>query len=538
MAAPAYDGPPDGRIATRVVESMIGSTAAPRLTAIALSAALAAFAWAWRTNAVGGSDSACYALMTRMFVEGRLQPVSELALDAPWPDGTRVAAPAGFLPSESRPGAAVPVCAPGYAAVVTPLWWVLGPTAVHAAPALAAGLIAWCAFLLGRRLHGSWTGVAAAALVASHPLVLFQAVQPMNDIATGALWLGVAVAMCAGRAALTGVLAGIGLLVRPNLALAGAAAIIGVAMLPPPNAGERGPALFIRRLVIAGAAAAPGVLAALAFNALLYGSPMRSGYGDLGVLFSAANVPHNLVSYGATWLRTSTPAVLLALVAPLIVAAPARRGATLCLALAAALSAVYFAYRPFDEWWYLRFLLPAVALSLVLAAVSVVGLLQRVSPRAAPVLGAIVVGVIAVHALTGPETREALRLRALEGRFRSTAQLVATQLGPTAVPITLWQSGGLRFWPGNEVVVWDALDPQWLDRAVAWLEAHGRAPVIVVEGSEEGAFRARFDGQAMGALDWPPRFDVDRRVRVFLPADRDRYQRGDAVTTQAIFSSR
>ncbi len=105
-------------------------------------------------------------------------------------------------------------------------------SAVHAGAAGGGRVCSsGCAFVLARRLASPAAGVAAAALAARTPIVLFQAVQPMNDIATGALWLAVAVAMCARRPALTGALVGVALLVRPNLAIAGAAAVAGTAWL-------------------------------------------------------------------------------------------------------------------------------------------------------------------------------------------------------------------------------------------------------------------------------------------------------------------
>jgi hypothetical protein len=116
--------------------------------------------------------------------------------------------------------------------------------------------------------------------------------------------------------------------------------------------------------------------------------------------------------------------------------------------------------------------------------------------------------------------------------------VVATRLDAAAVPITIWQSGGLRFWPGREVMVWDALDPAWLDEAVSWLQIHGRQPAIVVERWEEAGFRTRFAGQRFGGLDWPPRYDVDRRVRIFLPEDRERYLAGEPVSTETIIAGR
>jgi hypothetical protein len=517
---------------------MTPKTWAPGAAAL-ISLALGAVAWSWRTGAVGGSDSACYALMAQVFADGAWQPMSVLASEAPWPDASRVAAPAGFLPSALHPAAAVPVCAPGYSLLVAPLVRAFGPGAVHAVPPVAAAGLVWCAFLLARRLSASAIGgVAAALLVATTPIVLFQAVQPMNDITTGALWAAVALAMCAGRPAVTGTLVGVALLVRPNLAVAGALAMAMAAWLraAPPSAGW--PGRLLRALAMSGATAVPGVLAALMLNRALYGSPFQSGYGNLGVLFAAGHVPVNVMRYGATWLATGTPVVLLSLVAWWW-APPARRLEVAGVAaLGVALSLVYLAYRPFDEWWYLRFLLPAVALAAVLTAVTLARIAERWWPRHAAVVALSVAAAVATYGARSPHMREALGLRVLEARFPDTADVVASRLDPGAVPITIWQSGGLRFWPGREVVVWDALDPRWLDEAVSWMQIHGRQPAIVVERWEEEGFRTRFAGQAFGGLDWPPRYDVDRRVRIFLPEDRERYLAGAPVPTETIFGAR
>ena len=512
----------------------LGATVA----AAVLSVAAGVAAWAWRTGAVGGSDSACYALMAQMFADGAWQPMSVLATEAPWPDASRVAAPAGFLPSAIRVGAAVPVCAPGYSLLVAPLVAAFGPGAVHAVPPVAAASLVWCAFLLARRLASPLAGLAAATLVATTPIVLFQAVQPMNDIATGALWAAVALAMCAARPAATGLLVGVAVLVRPNLAIGGATALATTAWLYAGVSRAGWPRRALRALVLSGLAAGPGVLAALALNRALYGSPFQSGYGDLGVLFAAEHVPVNLLRYGRTWLVTGTPVVVLSLVAWRWVARERRTEAVGVTLLAVALSLVYLAYRPFDEWWYLRFMLPSVSLAAVLAAAALARIAEHRWPRRAALVTALVVAAVAAYAVRLPHTREARGLRVLESRFPDTAEVVATRLDAGAVPITIWQSGGLRFWPGREVVVWDALDPQWLDTAVSWLQIHGRQPVIVVERWEEEGFRTRFAGQIYGGLDWPPRYDVDRRVRIFVPEDRERYLAGEPVATETIFGDR
>ena len=510
----------------------------PVVAALLVSLALGATAWRWRTAAVGGSDSACYALMTRAYVEGRRQPESPLALEAPWPEATRVAAPGGFLPSATRPGAAVPVCTPGYSLLVSPLAALFGLDAIHLVPPAAAALLAWLTFVVTRRLAPAWAGVGAALLVATSPVVLFMAVQPMNDITTGAIWTAVVAAILAGRPIGTGVLIGLGLLVRPNLAPAAVVAVLGLGALAAHGAAAGRLRRVVQAMTRASLAAAPGVLAVLVLNGTLYGSPLQSGYGSLDVLFAWVHVSENLRRYGGTWLATSTPVVLLACAAPFVVAPAARRGAWLVVAMAAGLSVVYLAYRPFPEWWYLRFLLPAVVLGHALTASALAGLAARLGGRTAPVVAAMVVAAMAVTSARRPEMAEAFGLTRLEARFPLTSRVVADRLPAGVVLVTSWDSGAVRFQPGREVVMWDALDPAWLDRAIEWLRARGRGPVIVLESWEAEAFRARFAGAVHGGLDWPPRFDLDRHVQIYLPADRARYLAGEAIITERIFAVR
>ena len=103
------------------------------------------------------------------------------------------------------------------------------------------------------------------------------------------------------------------------------------------------------------------------------------------------------------------------------------------------------------------------------------------------------------------------------------------------MPSTVWDSGSIRFHADREAVLWDSLDPAWLDRSIAWLTEQGYTPVVVVERWEEPLFRERFASQLYGGLDWPPRFDVDSRVRVLVPSDRARYLAGEAIVTEAVW---
>ena len=150
--------------------------------------ALAAFGVVRGTWAVGGSDSSCYALMAKAFADGELQPPSALA-DAPWPDASLTLAPGGFIPSPVRADAASPICAPGMSVVMAPLAAVFGQDAIFWLTPLAAFVLVMSAFAIARQLAGGMAGATAAILTATSPIVLYQTVQPMNDILTAALWL-------------------------------------------------------------------------------------------------------------------------------------------------------------------------------------------------------------------------------------------------------------------------------------------------------------------------------------------------------------
>jgi hypothetical protein len=353
-------------------------------------------------------------------------------------------------------------------------------------------------------------------LVATSPIVLFQAVQPMNDIATAALWMAVLAAASLQdrkRWWVMGALTGLAILVRPNLAPLGLLAAVLA-----PNAQFA-------------FAAAPGVVIAAALNWVLYGHPARLGYGTAQDLFGFENVTANAAHYGRAWLETQTPFALLALAAPFVVT----RDRTLIwigLAMAAATVAIYLFYQPFPEWWYLRFLLPAVVITTTVAAVVAVALLRR--PWAVVAAGA----ALAVFGIQAAIDRQAFALQRLESRFRATGHYVHEKLAPDAIFFSVFDSGSIRFHGEREAVLWDSLDPAWLDPAIEWSRAHQREPFIVVERFEEAAFRARFGAvSAIGALDWPPRAEIHRQVRIYAPADRTLYLQGKPVPTDYVFET-
>jgi hypothetical protein len=99
--------------------------------------------------------------------------------------------------------------------------------------------------------------------------------------------------------------------------------------------------------------------------------------------------------------------------------------------------------------------------------------------------------------------------------------------------ITSWQSGSVRFYSGRKTLVWDQLDPAWLDGAIAFVRARGFEPFLLFERWEEPVFRRRFAAQsAIGLLDWRPAAEVAAQVRVYRPDDRERYLRGAQPPTE------
>ncbi|HET9703624.1 MAG TPA: glycosyltransferase family 39 protein [Vicinamibacterales bacterium] len=501
--------------------------------AILIAAGLAAFGIARGTWAVGGSDSSCYALTAQAFAAGEAQPFSAIGIDAPWPDASTTTAPGGFIPSPVRPGAASPICAPGFSLLMAPLAALFGQDAIFWLTPIAGAVLVLASFAIAHRLAGSTAGVTSALLVASSPIVLFQVVQPMNDVTTAALWMWVFALLVTdddpdrlGRSRLAGFLAGLAILVRPNLA---PLAIMAIALVLARDE-TRG-----RRNNSAGAlviGAIFGVAMMLSLNRALYGRVLGSGYGDVGSLFSLSHVVDNARNFWRALFATQHVVPALGLLAPVIFVGGRRTVAIVLLATAAMTTGIYLLYRPYPEWWYLRFLMPALVIMLVLASAVAVELASRARMRGVIPILAVLLAIVSTRAAGA---RDVFALQGLEGRYRDTAMVARERLPADAVFLTVWQSGSIRFHAGREIVMWDSLDPEWLDRAVAWLEQRGRRPYLLLERREEGEFRNRFRGHAsIGALDWPPRFVINRQVRIFDPSDRARYLAGETYSTENI----
>jgi hypothetical protein len=491
--------------------------------------------WRWGSFVAGGSDSYCYLHQATRWADAlvhasldRLQPVEPLALEAPWPRAEAAFAPVGHIASPTVPGAAVPVCASGLSILMAPLAAAGGREGVFLLMPAMAGLLVFATAIAGARFGGR-IGLASALLVAASPVVLYQAVQPMSDVTAAALWV-LATAMATGtrraHVIVAGAAAGLAIAVRPNLVPIGV--VIGLFLM------LRVERSWKQRFALAwpyAAGAAAGCLVVALIQVTFYGSPFSSGYGSLAALFSFEHVGPNLQRY-AVWLwHTQSLVVLLALAAPVLLPGHV---STLFLGMFAVNVALYAPYTVFDDWSFLRFLLPTIPLVLVLGVAAFDAVWRRLRlPAPALALG---VATLALSAYTVGEARgrQAFRLQQMEARFRTAGEWVGRELPANAIAIAGWHSGSVRFYGNRLTLMWDGIDPAWLDRALEFLRARGYQPYFVFESWEEPEFRRHFQGSSVAALDWPPAAEIASQVRVYDAAGRERYFRGEGDPTQYV----
>ena len=501
-----------------------------------LLVAVAAVSIRWGSFVAGGSDSYCYvhqaARWADVFVRplaGRLQIPEPLALEAPWPDAALTFAPVGHIPSPTVPGAIAPMCPAGLSMVMAPLVVAGGPRAAFAVIPLFAALLVLATYVVGARF-GARIGMAAALLTAASPVVLYQIVQPMSDVAAAAFWLcAVATATGTGRhhAIWSGLAASAAIVTRPNLVPLGFA--IGLFLLFRP---ERAWPARLRAALTYAAASAPGCLMVALIQQTFFGSPLSSGYGALDELFAVSHVAPNAQRYFWWLLETHTPALALAALAPILL--PGAMSALL-VALIVINVGLYLPYTVFEDWSFLRFLLPTLPLMLVLVVAVLDAAWRRWTPfRDSRAALAVATAILAVLFIREAVDRNAFRLHQMEARFERAGTFVGSRLPRNALVITSWHSGSVRFYGDRRTLVWDVLDPAWLDRALAHLRTQGYVPYLLFEGSEESRFRRRFAGSAVGALDWPPAVDIDGRVRIYRPDDREAYRQGTAPPTEYV----
>ena len=454
-----------------------------------------------------------------------------LAARAPWPDAADSFAPLGYR-ARTDGRAAVPITAPGFPLVMAAFQSVGGHRAAFLVTPLAAALLVWLTFLIGRRVGSPGAGLAAAWLVATSPAFLFNAMWPMSDV-PAALWAALMTWLLlrtgATTAAAAGLAGGMGLLTRPNFVLVDAAAfgwLVVVALTTRNRESLQRGAAFLVGLV-------PGALLQAWLNLSWFGRVLASGYGTTGDLLSPGRIGVNAGRY-ASWLVETSPLLAVGFVAMCLPAAwlwgrDRWRVPLLFASLSLGTVSVYLVYTTFNDWWYLRFLLPAWPL----LAVSVAMVWHAAHRRSAWAGFVVACVIVTAGALGFTLARQRGVFLLGEERYATVAALVAASTEPTAIVLTISHSGSVRYYAGRETVRFNAIDPAWLDRALEWLAARGRKPYILLEDWELPEFRARFGGSSdIGRLAFAPAVTwesstVAGRVFLYDPIERDRFATAD-----------
>jgi hypothetical protein len=507
--------------------------------AAAAAAGAAVVGLAKGARAAGSADAYGYVSQALLWLKGLPLQVEPLAARVPWPNAAWSFSPLGYRPGVEA-GVIVPTYPPGLPLLMAASAGIGGADAIYlVVPVLGAAAV-WLTYLLGRRHAGAMSGAAAAVLLAASPVFLYQVVQPMSDVPVTAWWLLALWGAAGGRPVVSGAGAAAAILTRPNLAPV--AALVLAAVVAHSYVQHRTVPAVLRAATLFVLPAAAAVAFLFWLNTRLYGSPLMSGYGAASELFALKNVSVNTGRYTRWLVDTQTPIVLLGIAAPLVAWITSRRAPSPLSSAAAwfglvyvgLVFACYLPYSPFEEWWYLRFLLPALPVLLILASAVLLRLVGALRGELRiPVLMAGLALLTGLY-LTTARARSAFDLARLESRYVAAGTFASQRLPENAILLSIQESGSLRMYGRRATVRFDFLEPDGLDTAVQFFEREGFRPYFALEVWEEAQFRDRFAGSSvLGLLDWPPVAEVGRpvKVRFYDPRDRPRFLAGEPVVT-------
>ena len=484
--------------------------------AIALTAATVSAVFATRSAA--GADASGYISESAMLASGRLFQVDELSELARGHD-PYVTSPLGWQPSASE-GRQSPTYPPGLPLLMAIPHAIAGVTGASAVVIVAAAVAVLATALVASQLGNSIAAVIAAMLLACSPIFIHQSIQPMSDVPVTAAWM-----MCWLLAARRG-----GSLDPPATIMAGIACAMAVLIRPNLAPLAIVPLLLVhQRIAFSIPVAVAGVVLA-SLQWLWYGSPFRSGYGSLEQLFAFANIASNVPRY-FSWLITTAPILLLAVFG--FWRMRRDRTAQTMFAFAVLVIASYLVYSVFDDWSYLRFLLPAMAVLAIFAAIELSAWFERwpITIRV-PLFFALMLGV-AAHGIWIARSHDTFRLADQLRRVSMVGDYINAAVPPSAVIVAGEQSGSMRYYTDRPIVRWEAATPDDLAAAMATLEQSRRPVYIVLDAWEHGPFRAKFGALPSGALDWPPILDAgtSHRTQLWKLGDRERFVRGENLNT-------
>lgn len=405
----------------------------------------------------GGSDNSGYFNEARLFshLTVHTQP---RALEGLPPAGAPpyLYVPLGFKPAPGNPSRIVPTYPPGLPLLLVPAariagWRHAGDLALilHSLAGLAL------AFALGRMfgLSAPWSLFGCAVLAAS-PLYLYTSLQALSDV-PATVWATAAVLAAwksrerANWALPAGLALGVAFLVRPSNFLVALPMLIAFGLSP-------------KRWLLAAAGAVPGIAAWMAINHAAYGGYLESGYGAIGNEFHAGLVAGTLKFCIRLLPRLLGPTIMAAPAVVLVGRLGARRAAVLASWILAYV-AFYSAYRwTREDWWFLRFLLPAIPALIVCGLLVVQACFERLRPSLQPALMRTLAGFLVAASLCA-ETAQTLALDAWaigrgEQKYVRVADWLRANLPRNSVIVASQFSGALFFYTDFTLLRADQID--------------------------------------------------------------------------------
>ena len=457
----------------------------------------------------GGSDSQGYLSQARLWTQG--WPI----VHEPLITQTTALGSWTFIPIAYRPGrdfgTFVPITSIGYPLMMAAVVRLFGSgSEMYVVPFAAAALVFFTGWI-GRRIGGDVAGVLSSLLLATSPIFLFQSLQPMSDVPAACLWLLAAASVMARRrwvqAAVVPAVA-LAIMTRPNLVPLALPLAIFAAFV---RRGETRPYDWTAAVLVA-AGFALGATAVAYSNSVLFGAPQSTGYGRLGNLYGTEYLLPNLQRYARWVFDTETYLIPLAAVGLIRLALAGgiqRMWVWFTAAIVSVVCVSYFFYTAFDNWTYLRFLLPAFPLVFIAYACVV----QR------PVLAALLTLPILAGHVSFIATHGVLQTAVAEQRYIEVADYVSKSLPENSLLISAQHSGSIRYYTSRKTLRFDWLEARNLDNALRQTTALGYRPYILLDDWEEAWFKSRFRRNPISRLDWPPLAEFNR-ARIYDLAAR------------------
>lgn len=446
-----------------------------------------------------GADSYGYVSQAYGWASGHLPRPIPLFLTLPFRSGDWIQTPLGYVPGTVH-HTIVPSYSPGLPLLMASGILAAGPVGPYLIVPLCAGLFVWGTWLFAQRIAGPIAGVAAALLAATSPTVLFLSLWPMSDVPAAAAWTAAAAATVIGSRSgvwIAGGCAAIAMLIRPN--------IVPLALLPlawivlTTGGRER---VFRAAIYSGWVVAAAATIAVL--NAAWYGSPLMSGYGSLGTLYSLRNVWPNLRRYPVWFWQSQSPFIAVAVVSLLAPRGRSRAAVALAWMFVLVTLACYFVYVPWDEWWYLRFLLPGFGALFTLAAIGVWLVAERIPRPSGAIAATILLAVLVWRATAYSAALDMFGpFKASEHKYADVGTFIARALPENAVVFAWQHSGTVRYYGGRYTLRFDLLDDAAARRVLADLEELGLHPYLTIDDDEIAAARRAFRLAGDGPLPWP-----------------------------------